>query len=137
MKNRFAQILMLAVLTIGFASFANAQTGPTHRVTIPFNFIVGEKSFSAGEYTVNFGVSSALREGLFLRSADGKQSAIVNQVISKNAVTNSGEPNLVFYVADQHYYLAEINTQQKSVELRSSHIKKMPKNRKYELALAR
>ena len=69
MKNKFAQFLMLLVLTVGFSVFANAQT---HRIKIPFNFIVGDQSFKSGEYIVNFGVSSAIKNNFLLRSADGK-----------------------------------------------------------------
>lgn len=128
---------MLIVLTVGFAAFANAQTGQTHKATIPFDFIVGDQSFNAGEYTVNFGVSSAAKDGFLLRSADGKRSAIVSHAVSKDSDKDLKQTNFVFYAANDHYYLAEVNTAQKSVELRSSRLKKMPKARKYELALAR
>jgi len=137
MKNKFAQFLMLIVLTVGFAAFANAQTGQTHKATIPFDFIVGDQSFNAGEYTVNFGVSSSVKGNFLLRSADGKKSAIVSQTVSKNSDEDLKQTNFVFYVSNNHYYLAEVNTAQKSVELRNSHLKKMPKARKYDLALAR
>lgn len=136
MKNKIAQFLMMIVLTIGFAAFANAQSGPTHRVTVPFNFIVGDRSYAAGEYTVSFGIS-AITGTLLLRSADGKQSTIVNQTVPKKSDRKSKDGNFVFYVEDGHYYLAEINTARKSVELRGSHLRKMPKARKYELAMVR
>lgn len=128
---------MLVVLTVGFAAFANAQKGPTHTATIPFDFIVGDQSFKAGNYTVNFGVSAAIKDNFLLRSADGKKSAIISQAVSKNSDRNLKQSNFVFYISNGHYYLAEVNTAQRSVELRNSHLKKMPQARKYELALAR
>lgn len=137
MKNKFAQFLMLVVLTVGFAALANAQTGRTHRTTIPFDFIVGDQTFKAGEYTVNFGVSSASKSGLILKSADGKKSAIISQTVSKDSDKYLKQSNFVFYVANDHYYLAEVNTAQTSVELRNSHLKNKPQTKRYELALAR
>lgn len=137
MKNKIAQILMLVVLTVGFAAFANAQTGKVHRATIPFDFIVGDKSFGAGEYAVNFGVSTSIRDTFLLRSADGKQSAIINQTVSKSGDKNLKQTNFVFYVSNGHYHLAEINTAQKSIELRSSRSKNKTEANKYELAMAR
>lgn len=127
---------MLVVLTIGFTAFANAQTAPTHRATIPFDFIVGDKTFKAGEYTVNFGVSAANKEHLLLRSVDGKQTAILNPTASENGNEAVKQANFVFYVADEHYYLAGINTAQKSVEIRNPHSKRMAKAKKYGLAPA-
>lgn len=136
MKNKFARFLMLVVLTVGFATFANAQSR-TQKITIPFDFIVGEKSFKPGEYSVIFGISQSLGDRFLLRSADGKQAIIVNQTVSKYSDKNLKNSNFVFYVANEHYYLAEINTAQKSVEIRSPYLKRMPKTKKYELALAR
>lgn len=133
MRNNIAQFLMLVVLTIGFSAFANAQT---HRTTIPFNFIVGDQSFRAGEYTVNFGVS-AMKNVLLLKSADGKKSAIISQTVSRNGDRNLKQTNFVFYVTDGHYYLAEVNTAQQSVELRGLHLKNKPQTTRRELALAR
>lgn len=137
MKNKIAQFLMLVVLTVGFAAFANAQTGRNHRATIPFDFIVGDQTFKAGEYTVNFGVSSAAKNGLILKSVDGKKSAIIGQTISKDSDKYLKQSNFVFYVANDHYYLAEVNTPQTSVELRNSRLKNKTQKKKYELALAR
>lgn len=136
MKNKLGQLLMLVVLTVGFAAFANAQTGSVQRVTVPFDFIIGEKNFTAGDYTVSFGVSS-MRNNFLLRSADGKQNAIINQTISKVGDKNLKDGNFVFYVTGGHYHLAEINTARTSVEILSPHLKKATKAKKYELAMAR
>jgi hypothetical protein len=133
MKNKIVQFLMSVVLTVGFSAFANAQT---HRTTIPFNFIVGDQSFRAGEYTVNFGVS-AVKNVLLLRSADGKRSAIISRTVSKNSDRNLKQTSFVFYVTDGHYYLAEVNTARQSVELRGLHLKNKPTTTRYEIALAR
>lgn len=137
MKNKLAQFLMLVALTVGFSVFANAQSGTSQKINIPFDFIVGEKSFPAGEYNVKFGISPSAKDNLLLRSTDGKQSAIISQTIGKINPEIPEEENFVFYVFKGHYYLAEINTAQRSVEIISSHLKKMPKNRKYQFAPAR
>lgn len=137
MKNKFAQFLMLVALTVGLTVFANAQSDSVNKINIPFNFIVGEKLLKAGEYSATFGVSQAMKDNIFLRSTDGKQAIIVSQTVSKNSDKNLKNGNFVFYVGGDHYYLAEINTAQKSVKIRSSHLKKMPKTKKHELALVK
>lgn len=140
MKNKIAQFLMLVGLTIGLTVFANAQTGKTYKANIPFNFIVGEKSFSAGDYSIKFGLMGDPNKFL-ISSKDGKRSAIVAFGISQENGETSEDGKLVFNVSNEHYFLSEVNTRQTSVELPNSHIRKQEKEKrpekKVEVALAK
>jgi hypothetical protein len=119
MRKRFTQFFMLVGLTVGLTVFAQAQTGEAYKVNIPFNFIVGEKSFNAGEYSLKFGV---LGDGskFIIRSADGKQSAIVTSSVPKYRFEILEKGSLTFDVANGHYFLAEVNTRQLGLALNNS-----------------
>lgn len=140
MKNKIAQFLMLVGLTFGLAVFAQAQTGGTYKANIPFSFIVGEKSFAAGDYSISFGLQGD-RNKFIIRSKDGKRSAIVAYTVPKENGETSEDGKLVFYVSNEHYFLSEVNTRQTSVELPNSQMKKQEKEKrpekKVEVALAR
>lgn len=137
MKNKLVQFLMSVVLSIGFTVFANAQSQTAQKINIPFDFIVGEKNFPAGEYNVKFGFPSSNSNNLLLRSSDGKQAVIVSQTVGKDNNENLPQENFVFYVSEDHYYLAEVNTFQRSVEIISPHLKKMQKDKKVQIAAVR
>ncbi len=137
MKNKIAQFLMLAVLTAGLAVFAQAKTSSIYKITIPFNFIVGEKSFDAGDYSIEFGVVSGERNHFVIRSADGKQAAIVSYGIAKYSTENLKNANLVFNVLNERYILSEVNTHRTSVELPGSKEKTKKPVKRVEVALAK
>ena len=136
MKNKIAQFLMLIGLTVGLAVFAEAQTGSIHKVEIPFDFIVGEKTFTAGKYAVSFGILQNSRGSFLLRSADGKQAAIVNQTIVNESDKNIKTDNFVFIVYNGKHYLAEITTADRSVRIRNSNLKGKSDAR-FEIATAK
>jgi hypothetical protein len=137
MKNKIAQFLMLAVLTAGLTIFAQAKTSSIYKVTIPFDFIVGEKSFNAGDYSIVFGSITSDRNDFVIRSADGKQAAIVASGIPKYVDENMKNANLVFNVSDEHYILSEVNTHQTSVKLPDSKEKTKKPVKRVEVALAK
>lgn len=137
MKNKLAQFLTLFALTIGFAIAANAQSGTVEKVNIPFDFIVGDQTFDAGQYTINFGALSPTKSAFLLRSADGKKSAIINQAVAKYSGKIPAEGTFVFFVSNGHYYLAEINTAQRSVEIISPRLREIQKNKKVQMATVR
>jgi hypothetical protein len=137
MKNKITQFLMLAVLTAGLTIFAQAKTSSIYKVTIPFNFIVGEKTFNAGDYSIEFGVITSDRNDFIIRSADGKQTAIVSYGISKYSDKNLKNANIVFNVSNEHYFLSEVNTHRTSIELPGSKEKTKKSVKRVEVALAK
>lgn len=128
---------MLVGLTVGLTVFAQAQTGATYKVNIPFDFIVGEKSFSAGNYSLEFGRLQGDRNNFVIRSITGKQSAAIVFGIPKYSDAGMENGSLVFNVSNDRHYLSEVNTPQTSVELYNSRSKEKTRKtgKKVEVAL--
>ena len=97
-------VVLLAVFATSVVS-ANAQTNQRVYAQIPFDFIVGGKTLSAGKYMV----SSAMSDGsaLLIRNVKAKGSAIR---LTDRMNARSAEPKtcLVFHRYGQTYFLAEV-----------------------------
>src|SRR5687768_7202276 len=117
MRNKMLQLFLLLGLAIGITGFAQAQTGSPYQVNIPFDFSVSGKSFKAGEYSISFGVIKSTPSSFLIRSADGKESAIVTDAFSKEVFKSNGTERIVFDKDGDVYTLAEIKTLQKNVVL--------------------
>jgi hypothetical protein len=101
MKYVIALLLTLA----GFGStFARAQG--TTVSTVPFDFIIGNKIFTAGKYSISQSSNDVLRGPLLIRSADGKTSAFFYPTTGEPA--QNDEIKLVFRHEGDNYFLAEI-----------------------------
>lgn len=120
MKNTIARFLVFTGLMIGLVGFVQAKRISSYTITIPFDFMVGEKSFTAGDYSVTFGVFQSNPANFIIRSADGKQSAIVTYGIQKASDQSSKTFYLVFKVSGEQYYLSEANSPGRSFELYDS-----------------
>src|SRR5690349_9134159 len=86
MKMKTAIIRACASLGLGAAlGLSLMAQGPT-KVTIPFDFTVGSKSFSAGEYTVRTDVAQSV---LAIQSADHRAAimALTRDVRSTKPVS--------------------------------------------------
>ena len=99
------QILVVAgaLLGIGFwTGSAEAQTGGV-RATVPFHFIVGGKTFAAGDYTM---VAGRQRVSV-VSAADGRTVAIAlaNDVFGHLAGTTG---RIIFRCYDTRCFLAEL-----------------------------
>lgn len=117
MRNKFMQLFLMLGLTFGLVGMAQAEIGSFYKVNIPFDFNIGEKSFKAGEYTIGFGTVSFDQKNFLIRSADGKDSAIITRSISKQVYEQPLKAAFVFNVYDGQHYLAEVTTPRTSVEL--------------------
>lgn len=99
------QILVVAGVLLGIGYWtgsAEAQTGGV-RATIPFHFIVGGKTFAAGEYTM---VAGRQRVSV-VSAADGRTLAIAlaNDVSGHLAGTTG---RIIFRCYDTRCFLAEL-----------------------------
>lgn len=101
MKSLIALFLTLAGLG---STFARAQD--TAVSTVPFDFIIGNKTFPAGKYSIGRSPNDALGGPLLIRSADGKTSAFFNPTTVESA--QNDEAKLVFRHEGDKYFLAEI-----------------------------
>jgi hypothetical protein len=98
---------MFSLLLVVTAASVHAQSNRSS-ITIPFSFNVGEKTFSAGEYTVEPNRRDSHNVWL-LQSRSGNESVL----FSTNAVwTNktNEETKLVFNNYDGQYFLSQIWT---------------------------
>ncbi len=99
-------MVMLAVVPA-----LGAGTGPLdHKIQadIPFDFMVGDKTFSAGTYT--FTEPTITLGTLLIRSLDSHESVLViTQSVQEN-LTPSDETKLVFTRYGDQYFLAQVWT---------------------------
>ena len=52
MKRSIFNIVIMAGLAVSFVSFAHAQSSGLYRANIPFDFSVGTKQYTAGDYSI-------------------------------------------------------------------------------------
>lgn len=99
MKTQLLRMSMFAVVT---AAAVYAQS-PIGKASIPFNFIVGSRTMSAGQYTV-----ADVRPLLTLKSSDGEILNVITDAIVSLDAPAVGK--LVFHRYGNEYFLAEVWT---------------------------
>jgi hypothetical protein len=104
MKSYLAAILTLSSL-LGFGISAGAQDEAV--VSVPFAFVAGGATLSAGRYSVSR-LDPAVHRGLFL-SGDNKQGAYVLPLAFDE--TSGRQPTLSFEHAGGKYFLSKVETQ--------------------------
>ena len=100
MKKHLLRISMLAALAV------SASQAETYYATMPFSFVVGNKTAPAGEYVID---PSAGSDVVIIKSANHKEGFAV---MGTN-VTSADYPRasrLVFHRYGNRYFLAEIWT---------------------------
>jgi len=103
MKYLFALILALA----SFAS-AQADSHDSMATTIPFDFVLGEKTFPAGTYTISR-ISDDPQLGLRIRSSDGKTNVFFH-ILTSEPVASEDQARLQFRHEGDTYRLSTIVT---------------------------
>ncbi len=99
----------LFALFLALASFGSAQADSQDLTvtTVPFDFVVGNKTFTAGKYSINR-ISADPQGGLRIQSLDGKTGTFFLSTTSGPTVPN-GEPKLQFRHEGDKYFLAAIS----------------------------
>ncbi len=105
MKKQISRALLGLAATLMVAVAAHAQVLRAVVISVPFDFVAGEKRLPAGRYTVQR-IRADAETALLIRSEDGRSSAII--------LTNTGEPQpraaaLVFRQRGERYFLAEVS----------------------------
>lgn len=105
MKKQISRTLLGLAATLVLAAAAVAQVSHAVVVSVPFDFVAGEKRMPAGRYTVSR-VRSDAESALLIRSEDGRTTAVV--------LTNTGEPRpraaaLVFRQRGDRHFLAGVS----------------------------
>jgi hypothetical protein len=106
-----AVTMLVSIIALAFmtAVISNAQSRSQKlRANIPFDFVVGDKTLAAGEYTVGT-VTGSSSDGIVVRSTDGLHSAIrLTNNVQANAPKERAQ--LIFQRYGESYYLAQIWT---------------------------
>ena len=102
-KMKYLIALFLTLAGLG-STFARAQD--TAVSTVPFDFIIGNKTFPAGKYSIARAPNDTFGGTLLIRSEDGKTSAFFLPTTEESA--QSDEARLVFRHEGDKYFLAEI-----------------------------
>ena len=111
MRKQLIKSLMMLTLVVGLALAATVVSAngqlTSHLITadIPFEFVVADKTFPSGTYTVTKATNDG--KGLSISSVDGKSS--VSRL--SNSVVGTGQTRkarLVFHRYGQEYFLAEV-----------------------------
>jgi hypothetical protein len=85
---------------------AHAQSGKQFTATIPFNFYVGGKALTAGQYNVGR-ITQTSAEGLVLRETDGRAGVfVVTSGIQSEDVQQQSK--LIFRRYGNQYFLSEV-----------------------------
>ena len=104
MKKTFLQIVAIIGFAVCGASYAQAQNTEVYKAEIPFDFSVGKKAYTAGEYRIE--VRGSEQKYFVLRDAGGHNSYIAN---STPARTTSGTAKIDFQRVSGSYFLASIS----------------------------
>ncbi|HEX6280113.1 MAG TPA: hypothetical protein VFZ49_08900 [Pyrinomonadaceae bacterium] len=109
MKKIIQTVSFLGLALIFGGVTANAQ-GPTTKVdaNVPFDFTVGEKSFSAGKYTLR--ISRAAVGVSILELRDGADEIVQTVLLSTNGERRRESSELIFDRVEGTVVLAKIVT---------------------------
>ena len=105
MKNRFRAAAMSLGLAAALIVSAGAQS-PV-KVTIPFDFNVGDTTLKAGDYSIKAQSPGSAPQLLVLQDTDGKPLAVVNG-IRIDEKENNGNPHLSFRKYEDRYFLSQV-----------------------------
>jgi hypothetical protein len=110
MKRQIVKVssMMIVMIAVALGTAMLSVKGQSIRglkAQIPFDFVVGDKTLSAGEYTVNSVNDSG--SALAIRSAEASNSAI-RLSNSTGPNRNNTQSKLVFHRYGQTYFLAEV-----------------------------
>jgi hypothetical protein len=99
-KDTFRNIFCPLAMALAIAASAHAQSAPLS-ANIPFNFKVGDTSFSSGKYTIQTLSGSAL----VIRSADSRNASAIAIANAASAPYPQRSSRLVFksYGRDQFF----------------------------------
>lgn len=83
----------------------NAQSDLQLRVTVPFDFVVGDARFPAGDYSLR---PHATTQGVLMLTSRDETRTAVFMAQSVERLVPQGEPKLVFYRYGDEYFLRQI-----------------------------
>ncbi len=131
MKKQSLRIVVLfSFLALVTVSSARAQSGRELTASIPFAFVVGDKAFPAGEYSLTRLNPQSDKAAMAIKSADGRLSKIMLLTPVESGKTQESA-RLVFMRYGEHYFLSQVWTSADRIGL------ELPKSRSERTLLAR
>ena len=112
--KKYARIVVAIVFILGLSGAAKAESQDGVIVTLPFTFMVGEKTLPAGTYAVR-NVSGDPSGILMITNHDTSKSVFVLPYVSESASSYKAE--LEFQRGGEEHFLSSIHT-----PLRNYHI---------------
>lgn len=129
-KQSLRMVVILSFLMILSVSSAHAQSSREMTAKIPFSFIVVNKTFPAGEYSMTRLNPASDKAVLAIKSLDGRMSKVVlTMPVQASATSESGK--LIFTRYEDQYFLSQIWTPADNTGL------ELPKSRSERSLLAR
>ena len=108
MKKRataiFSAMALIAILAT--AASTPAQSNYGMRITVPFDFTIGDKTYPSGSYTV--GVSSNNLDLIRLQATETSKTAFVTSTIPLKTAGDDHQPELVFNRYGDRYFLHRV-----------------------------
>src|SRR5215472_9850217 len=101
-------ITILSFLLTLTALSIHAQSETRRTLTIPFDFIIGQKTFPAGEYIVEPNRRDFDKVWL-IQSRDGRRSALFSTMQVQTNETPE-QTSLIFHKYDDQYFLSQVWT---------------------------
>ena len=109
MTAKYTRTLLTIALLLGAVSvYTQAENVPFIRVSVPFDFTVGNQTLPAGDYTISDSAVHA-QTAIFLQSTDGKHTAVVTTHQSY-ALDPSAKTQLIFQHSGGEYFLSQLWT---------------------------
>jgi len=107
--KKFIQTISFIALALIFGGItANAQQTTKIDANVPFDFIIGDRYLSAGEYIIRVGGSQSGAKQIEVRSKDGE--VLFTALGVTNGDTGRGRSELVFERTDGRVVLTKILT---------------------------
>ena len=100
-------VLAVSFLMLGSVSAANAQIGPgALKLNIPHSFVLRDKTYPAGEYTIRRTASTVDSPSLLI--LQGKDESAIFDTIPTESVDPAKSTQLVFDKVGDQYFLSKI-----------------------------
>jgi hypothetical protein len=106
MKKLLGISTLLSLLVLLTAATSVSAQSQRARINIPFSFVVGQKSFPAGEYTVEPNSKDTLT--VWSLKGENTKDAIVFTTNSVRSDRNNEQTNLVFSKYEDQHFLAQV-----------------------------
>jgi hypothetical protein len=103
MKKNIQSVVATLSIVVGLSIAGFAALGYSVKANIPFDFMVGNKMFPAGEYTVSRGTSTGT---LLIRNYEAKKAA--NFIVQSATGKVESKAKLVFNRYGEDYFLSQI-----------------------------